>query len=46
MIKPKGKPVLVSGSDSRKPYRTGIDELEDIDDEEVSDSDDDDSWLD
>jgi hypothetical protein len=39
--KPQGKPVLVPGSDGRKPYAVSTDELDD-----VVDDDNDTSWLD
>lgn len=45
VVKPKGKPVLVAGSDTREPYRVGIDELEDVDDEQDDNINGDDSWL-
>ncbi len=40
--KPQGAPVLVEGSDKRKPYKVSTDELDDVDDEDDNDT----SWLD
>jgi hypothetical protein len=45
IFKPQGKPVLVPGSDSRKPYAVTTDEMEKIDDDTNID-DNDTSWLD